>query len=135
MRTEVIGLTMYSRVSADGGPADAPVIVLVHGPGLSGRYMVPTARELAGYFHVYVPDMLGYGESGDPGAALGIPQLAGWLDAWMGAVGLTRARDRGSGLTVEGELSPDLLELERCLLADELALFQGSRRSINSEGI
>lgn len=90
-RVQVNGLEMYALVSTERAPPGAPAIVLVHGSGLSGRYMVPTAKELTRDFRVYVPDLPGYGQSADPGEVLGVPQLADWLDAWMGAVGLEHA--------------------------------------------
>ena len=48
----------------------------VHGFGLSGRYLLPTAELLADEFHTYVPDLPGFGRSGKQGAALDIPDLA-----------------------------------------------------------
>ena len=94
--TVVNGLRMYSLVSIDAAPRDAPAIVLVHGSGLSGQYMIPTARELTSDFRVLVPDMPGYGNSGDPGAVLRIPQLADWLAMWLPAIGLERASFLGN---------------------------------------
>ena len=55
--TDVNGLRMHSLTSIDPVSIDAPVIVLVHGSGLSGRYMIPTALELTADFRVYVPDI------------------------------------------------------------------------------
>jgi 2-hydroxy-6-oxonona-2,4-dienedioate hydrolase len=68
----------------------------VHGSGLSHRYMIPTARELAKHFRVHVPDLPGYGDSGDPGEVLDVPGLADWLVWWMDAVGLERAAFLGN---------------------------------------
>jgi 2-hydroxy-6-oxonona-2,4-dienedioate hydrolase len=89
--TQVNGLTMHALVCADRAPPGAPALVLVHGSGLSGCYMVPTATELVNDFHVYVPDSPGYGKSGDAGEVLDVPGLADWLEAWMAAIGLERA--------------------------------------------
>ncbi len=91
MHTEVNGVRIHALVSREAAPAGAEPIVLVHGSGLSGQYMIPTARELARDFPVWVPDLPGYGDSGDPGEVLNVPGLADWLADWMEAVGLARA--------------------------------------------
>jgi 2-hydroxy-6-oxonona-2,4-dienedioate hydrolase len=68
---------------------------------------------------VFVPDLPGYGDSGDPGAVLNVPQLADWLAAWMGAVGLERASLLGNsfGCQVIADLAARYPErVERALL-------------------
>lgn len=45
--TVVDGLRMHARVPAAPAPVGAPAVVLVHGLGVSGRYMVPTLPGLA----------------------------------------------------------------------------------------
>lgn len=72
-------------------PINATPIVLVHGLGVSGRYMLPTARLLAKYAHVYVPDLPGFGRSSKPSHALEIRELADALGRWMKANDLPRA--------------------------------------------
>lgn len=94
--TKVRGLSMFSLVSIDAVPPGAPAMVLVHGSGLSGQYMIPSARELARDFRVFVPDMPGYGNSGDPGKVLNVPELADWLAAWMPSVDLKQASFLGN---------------------------------------
>lgn len=61
--------------------AQSPAVALVHGLGLSGRYMLPTARHLAPHFPVYVPDLPGFGDSSKPAKALDVPALADALAA------------------------------------------------------
>jgi pimeloyl-ACP methyl ester carboxylesterase len=56
--------------------ADAPVMMHLHGFGLSGRYLVPTAERLAGEFHTLVPDLPGFGRSGRALQPLDVPDLA-----------------------------------------------------------
>lgn len=46
------------------GPADAPVLVLVHGLGASGRVLERVAPLLAARFRVIVPDLPGFGATG-----------------------------------------------------------------------
>ena len=82
---------MHARVSARALPPDAPVVVLVHGIGVSSRYMVPTAIELAATCKVYAPDLPGFGLSAKPSKILDVPALADALAAWMRALRLARA--------------------------------------------
>ena len=85
------GLRVHARVSADPLPAGAPTVVLVHGVAVSSRHMVPTAERLAPHARVWAPDLPGYGRSDKPARVLDVPELADALEAWMRAVGLTRA--------------------------------------------
>lgn len=98
IHTPVDGLSMHARVSAEPVPDDAPVIVLVHGMVISSRYMVPTAELLAPDYHVYAPDLPGYGESDKPNHLLNLPELADALCRWMDAVGIDRATLLGNSL-------------------------------------
>ncbi|KRA25852.1 alpha/beta hydrolase [Microbacterium sp. Root61] len=72
--TMVDGVDIFYRESAN--PPDARVITHLHGFGLSGRYLLPTAELLADEFHTLVPDLPGFGRSGKAGVALDIPDLA-----------------------------------------------------------
>jgi pimeloyl-ACP methyl ester carboxylesterase len=66
-------------------------VVLVHGLGLSGRYMLPVAACLAARYRVLRPDLPGFGDSGHPARVLDVPALADALAAWMRAMSLRRA--------------------------------------------
>jgi pimeloyl-ACP methyl ester carboxylesterase len=90
--TRVGGLLMHALVSTDPVPPDARAVVLVHGYGLSGRYMVPTASVLTGGFRVYVPDLPGFGDSDKPEEIFNAPELADWLVSWMRVIGLNVQR-------------------------------------------
>lgn len=92
-----------------------PPVVLVHGLGLSGRYMLPTARHLAPHFPVYLPDLPGFGDSGKPAKALDVPGLADALAAWIRAVGLARVALLGNSFGCQviadlGARHPELVE-------------------------
>jgi len=54
-------------------------VVLLHGYGVSGTYMLPLARSLASSFSVFVPDLPGFGRSEQPTTPLGIADLASAL--------------------------------------------------------
>lgn len=83
LRHEVDGLPIHSLAPAAPPPADAPLVVLVHGLALSGRYMLPTAEQLVGRAMVRVPDLPGFGDSGKPDRVLDVPELADALAAWL----------------------------------------------------
>jgi 2-hydroxy-6-oxonona-2,4-dienedioate hydrolase len=84
--TEVNGLNIHARVSLSGHPP----VVLVHGVGMSSRYLMPTAGWLARDFDVYVPDLPGFGHSDKPERTLRLTELTDWLVAWMDVVGLAQ---------------------------------------------
>jgi pimeloyl-ACP methyl ester carboxylesterase len=69
----VQGCAVRCRRSLDGG---GPPIVHVHGFGISGTYLMPTARLLAGHWVNVVPDLPGYGRSERRDHVLDIPDLA-----------------------------------------------------------
>jgi len=48
----------------------------LHGFGLSGRYLLPTAERLGDDFHTLVPDLPGFGRSGRPLEPLDVPGIA-----------------------------------------------------------
>lgn len=82
------------RIHARSGGSDGngrPPVVLVHGIGVSSRYMIPTAVELADRYRVYAPDLPGFGKSDKPAVALNVPQLADALAAWIAAMRLEPA--------------------------------------------
>lgn len=53
-----------------------PVVVLLHGIGVSGEYFLPFAEELARTCRVYVLDLPGYGTTPKPKRALNITELS-----------------------------------------------------------
>ncbi|HSK75026.1 MAG TPA: alpha/beta hydrolase [Thermoanaerobaculia bacterium] len=90
VRTRVDGLSIHTLASADPAPGALPV-VLVHGYGVSGRYMVPIARRIAAELPVWVPDLPGHGRSEKPEQTLDVPGLARALRGFLDAVGVPRA--------------------------------------------
>ncbi|NEN05910.1 alpha/beta hydrolase [Diaminobutyricibacter tongyongensis] len=73
--TTMDGLDLFYRESQNP-PPDAPVMMHLHGFGLSGRYLLPTAELLQDEFRTYVPDLPGFGRSVKPAKALDVPGLA-----------------------------------------------------------
>lgn len=96
--TNVHGVRMHARVSAEPVPSGAPPVVLVHGVGISSRYLVPTAARLAAYYPVFAPDLPGFGKSDKPPYVLNVRELADALRAWMEVSGLYEAVLIGNSL-------------------------------------
>jgi 2-hydroxy-6-oxonona-2,4-dienedioate hydrolase len=84
-RLGVGGLDVHAWVVGRGN-----AVVLVHGFGVSGRYMIPLARSLAADFSVFVPELPGYGRSEKPRPPLGIGALATALAGYLDALELER---------------------------------------------
>jgi pimeloyl-ACP methyl ester carboxylesterase len=82
---EVGGVQVHAHVGGEGPP-----VVLVHGYGVSGRYMLPLARILASSCSAFAPDLPGHGQSEPSPTPLGIGGLADALGGWLDAVGLER---------------------------------------------
>jgi 2-hydroxy-6-oxonona-2,4-dienedioate hydrolase len=84
--SDVLGSRMHAAVIGEGVP-----VVLVHGFGVSGAYMLPLARALAASsFTAFVPDLPGQGKSGQLRDQMSIGRLAEALGAWVDAEGLGR---------------------------------------------
>jgi pimeloyl-ACP methyl ester carboxylesterase len=82
------GRTLFYRRSLGGG--DEVPIVHVHGFGISGSYLMPTARRLAARGPNVVPDLPGYGRSQRRAQTLGIPALADAVQALLDSLGLDK---------------------------------------------
>jgi 2-hydroxy-6-oxonona-2,4-dienedioate hydrolase len=81
---EVGEVWIHSRVGGAGPP-----VVLVHGYGVSGRYLLPLASAMATRCATYVPDLPGCDRRGRAAAATGIGDLADALGNWLDVVGLS----------------------------------------------
>src|SRR5688572_22434590 len=79
---------IHSRVAE--APDGAPPIVLVHGFGVSSRYMMPTAVRLAPDLAAFAPDLPGFGRTAGRPGRTDVPALARVLRDWMDVVGLAR---------------------------------------------
>jgi pimeloyl-ACP methyl ester carboxylesterase len=88
---------MFHRVCLDAGP-EADAIVHVHGFGISGTYLEPTAALLAPTHNTYVPDLPGMGRSMRPDRPLDLPGLTRALVSYCDAVGVEHATFVGNSL-------------------------------------
>ena len=107
------GIKVFYRESS-GPPGAAPMMHL-HGFGLSGRYLLPTAELLAGEFRTLVPDLPGFGRSGRPRQPLDVPELAQAAAAFLDDRGVERVtlvgNSMGCAVICEfAHLYPDRLE-------------------------
>lgn len=91
VRVNVDGCRIFTRYSRGSASNERPPVVLVHGLGVSSRYMIPLARSVARDDTVYAPDMPGFGKSERPGRVYSIDELADTLAGWMDALELDRA--------------------------------------------
>jgi pimeloyl-ACP methyl ester carboxylesterase len=81
----------YFEARPPNGSPGIP-LVLVHGIGSRGEDWAPMIPSLAASgFHVYVPDLLGYGRSEKPNAVYSIPLETTVVIDFMHAVGLQHA--------------------------------------------
>ena len=83
-------LAVHARV-AERVPSWFPAVVMVHGLGVSSRYMAPLARDLAPFYRAFAVDLPGFGRSDKPARPLGLVELAEALGGWMRATGLRAA--------------------------------------------
>lgn len=86
----------FYRFAGPGG--DAPAMVHIHGFGISGSYLLPTAALLTDTFNTYVPDLPGYGRTPGPRKPLPIVDLADSVVRFMDSVGLERASLVGNSM-------------------------------------
>jgi pimeloyl-ACP methyl ester carboxylesterase len=93
----VDGIPMFHRTGPVGS-AGSGAIVHVHGFGISGTYLEPTAAVLASKYPTYIPDLPGMGRSLRRERPLDLPGLAGALASYCGVVGVERATFVGNSL-------------------------------------
>ena len=112
---DVEGRPIHARVSAQPTASGSLIVVLVHGMGVSSRYLIPTAQRLAPDYDIAAPDLPGFGLSGHPDRVLDVPGLADALAAWMRAARIARAALLGNsfGCQIIADLAaryPELVE-------------------------
>jgi pimeloyl-ACP methyl ester carboxylesterase len=116
------------------GSPDAPVLVLLHGLGASGRAWERVAPLLGARFRVMVPDLPGFGETGGAPAS-----IAGMARAVLEALDLDRVGDfvaaghsmGGLVATALAELAPD--RVTRLVLVNAPPTY-GSRTAARGRG-
>ncbi|HEY2557093.1 MAG TPA: alpha/beta hydrolase [Diaminobutyricibacter sp.] len=94
--TTIDGLDFFFRESKT--LPDAPAMIHLHGFGLSGRYLLPTAEQLQDEFRTYVPDLPGFGHSMKRRKPLDVPGLARAAAAFMDDRGIDSATLVGNSM-------------------------------------
>lgn len=113
----------YFEAPAPSGSGGIP-LVLVHGLGSRGEDWSPMIPTLAASgFHVYTPDLLGYGRSANPDVAYSVVLEENVLVDFMHAVGLPRADVDGwsMGGWIAAKLALDHPEMVDRLVLDDSA--------------
>ncbi len=80
---DVAGARMHARVLGHGSP-----VVLLHGYGVSGTYMLPLARRLSAHYRVLVPELPGHGRSEPRPGLRSVGELAAAFGEWLEAAEL-----------------------------------------------
>jgi 2-hydroxy-6-oxonona-2,4-dienedioate hydrolase len=83
--SNVAGSRIHAVAVGHGRP-----VVLVHGFGVSGTYMLPLAEALAPSFSAFAPDLPGQGRSEPLPGPISLGALATALAGWVEATGLHR---------------------------------------------
>lgn len=109
--TSAAGTRVHAAVL---GPASAPVLVCVHGLGVSHRYFLPLARRLAPAVRVVAVDLPGFGRTPGPREPLDVRGLSLALAEWLRVTGRRRvplvANSAGCQVVVDlAAHSPELL--------------------------
>lgn len=81
---------VFGVISSRCGRADAPIIVLLHGIGMSHRYLARLHRVLTDDAHVVSIDLPGFGGSPAPPRDLDVPSTADLLAKVLTAAGVDR---------------------------------------------
>jgi pimeloyl-ACP methyl ester carboxylesterase len=91
-------------VQLEAGPADAPMILLLHGFTASKEMWLPLMAELAKTHRVIAPDLPGWGESmREPGADYGVVAQSDRVAAWLAT--LPRTPDLLVGHSMGGHIA------------------------------
>jgi pimeloyl-ACP methyl ester carboxylesterase len=108
----------------EAGPAGGPPLVLVHGLGSRGEDWAPLIPGLAGAgFHVYVPDLPGYGRSPRPRVTYTIELEAKAVEDFMQTLHVDRAEVAGWSM---GGWVAAKLTLEHPGMVDRLMLLDAA---------
>lgn len=112
-RFRVDGLAVHALVA--DGPPEAPFVLLVHGQGMSSRYMEPLGDRLTRFARAHAPDQPGFGDSARPPRILDLEGLADFHAAYLRAAGVARAALLGNSFGCQiavacAERHPELVD-------------------------
>jgi pimeloyl-ACP methyl ester carboxylesterase len=115
-------LHYFEALPPDGSPGTP--LVLIHGLGSRGEDWAPMIPALAAAgFHVYVPDLLGFGRSPRPGVVYSVALEEGIVVDFMHALNLTHADVDGwsMGAWIAAQIALDHPTLVNRLVLDDAA--------------
>jgi len=92
-QVEIYGQKIYYQEAGAG-----PDVILLHGLGADRSAWAATVPALAGKYHVYVPDQVGFGQSDKPGIDYRVGTLVEFLDAFCKKVGIAKATLVGNSM-------------------------------------
>ncbi|QHN04079.1 alpha/beta hydrolase [Granulicella sp. WH15] len=124
VHSEYIQAGPYRLHYFEAGPSDGSSLVLVHGLGSRGEDWAPLIPGLAAAgFHVYVPDLPGYGRSPKPDISYSISTQARTVIDFMHAVHLEHANLGGWSM---GGWVVARLTLDHPEMVDRLAMYDAA---------
>lgn len=88
--SRVGGHVIRARYAAPLGDAGCTPVVLLHGLGVSSRYMVPLLERVAQHAPCWAPDLPGHGRSQSDAPALRLGELVDVLGRWLEAEQVVR---------------------------------------------
>jgi pimeloyl-ACP methyl ester carboxylesterase len=94
-QVEIFGQKIYYL---EAGAASNPAVILLHGLGGDMSQWAATVPALAGKYHVYVPDQVGFGKSDKPITNYRVAMLVEFLDVFCRKLGVQKAALVGNSL-------------------------------------
>ncbi|HEY7184517.1 MAG TPA: alpha/beta fold hydrolase [Blastocatellia bacterium] len=94
-QVEIFGQKIYYL---EAGAASNPAVILLHGLGGDMSQWAATVPALAGKYHVYVPDQVGFGKSDKPITNYRVAMLVEFLDVFCRKLGVQKATLVGNSL-------------------------------------
>ena len=127
IRSHYTNVDGYKVHYFEAGPSDGTPLLLIHGLGSRGEDWAPLLPSLAANgFHLYVPDLLGYGRSANPDIDYSISSQVKLITNFMNVVGLQHADVGGwsMGGWVAAKLTVDHPNLvDRLVLYDSAGIY------------
>lgn len=86
----IIDSVKTAWLSAGNYHDDCETIILLHGAGAGAVTWYSTIANIAQYYRVIAPDIVGYGESDKPNAIYDRPYFSNWLNGFLESLNLTK---------------------------------------------
>lgn len=97
MQFKFTNVMNYKVRYAESGDSDKNLL-LVHGLGGSAESWINNIDVLGRHFHVFAPDLIGFGHSDKPKIQYNMKTFASFLDAFLDAIGLKKTNVVGSSM-------------------------------------